>query len=49
MGWKSLKDYQEHRLIGDLTIEERKYTGLKNGSSLLAAYNQFQCNPLRIK
>jgi hypothetical protein len=49
MGWNSLKDYQEHRMIGDLTIEEWIYTGLKKGSSLLAAYNQFQCNPLKVK
>ena len=49
MGWKNLKDYQEHRMIDDLTIEERVYTGLKGGSSLLAAYNQFQCNPLKVK
>jgi len=49
MGWNSLKDYQEHRMIDDLTIEERVYTGLKRGSSLLAAYNQFQCIPLKVK
>jgi len=49
MGWNNLKDYQEHRMIDDLTIEERVYTGLQEGSSLLAAYNQFQCNPLKVK
>jgi len=49
MGWTSLKDYQEHRVIDDPTIEEQVYTGLKEGSSLLAAYNQFQCNPLKVK
>jgi hypothetical protein len=49
MGWKSLKEYQEHRMVDDLTIEEQVYTGLKKGSSLLAAYNQFQCNPLKVK
>jgi heme-degrading monooxygenase HmoA len=49
MGWSSLEAYQEHRMIDDLTIEERVYTGLKKGSSLLATYNQFQCNPLKVK
>jgi len=49
MGWKNLRDYQRHRMINDLTIEELVYTGLKNGSSLLAAYNQFQCKPLKVK
>jgi len=49
MGWSNLKDYQEYRMVDDLTIEERFYTGLKEGSSLLAAYNQFQCNPLKVK
>jgi hypothetical protein len=49
MGWNSLEDYQEHRMIDDLTVEERVYTGLKKGYSLLAAYNQFQCNPLKVK
>ena len=48
MGWNSLKDYEKHRMIDDLTIEECVYTGLKKGSSLLAAYNQFQCNPLKL-
>ena len=49
MGWDSLKSYQEHRLIDDLTIEELVYTGLKQGSSLLAAYNQYQCKPLKVR
>ena len=49
MGWNSLRGYQEHRMIGELTIEELVYTGLKEGSSLLAAYNQFQCTPLKVK
>jgi hypothetical protein len=49
MGWNSMKDYQENRMIDDLTIEELVYTGLKKGSSLLATYNQFQCNPLKVK
>jgi len=49
MGWSSLKEYQEHRMIDDFTIEERLYTGLKKGSSVLAAYNQFQCSPLKVK
>jgi hypothetical protein len=49
MGWKSQESYQKHRMIDDLTIEERCYTGLKSGSSLLAGFNQFYCRPLRIK
>jgi len=49
MGWNSMKDYQGNRMIDDLTIEELVYTGLKKGSSLLAAYNQFQCNSLKVK
>jgi hypothetical protein len=49
MAWSSMKDYQENRMIEDLTIEELVYTGLKKGSSVLASYNQFQCNPLKVK
>jgi hypothetical protein len=49
VGWNSLQDYQKSRMIGDLTIEEHYYTGLKSGSSLLAAYNQFYCKPLKMK
>jgi len=44
-----MKDYQENRMMDDLTVEELVYTGLKRGHSLLAAYNQFQCNPLKVK
>ena len=49
MGWNSLEDYQQHRMTGDLTIEEQCYTGLSSGSSLLAGYNQFYCKPLKLK
>jgi len=49
MGWNSLKDYQEHRMIDDLTVEELVYTGLNQGYSLLAAYDQYQCNPLKLR
>ena len=49
MGWKNQESYQKHRMIDDLTIEEHCYTGLKNGSSLLAGFNQFYCRPLKIK
>jgi hypothetical protein len=49
MGWNSQEDYQKHRMIDDLTIEERCYTGLKSGSSMLAGFNQFYCRPLKIK
>jgi hypothetical protein len=49
MGWKSQEDYQKHRMIGSLTIEEHLYTGLKKGSSMLAAYNQFYCKPLKVR
>ena len=49
MGWSSPQDYQKNRMIEDLTIEEYYYTGLKSGSSLLAAYNQFYCKPMKIK
>jgi len=49
MGWSGPKDYQQHRMIDDLTIEEHCYTGLSSSSSLLAGYNQFYCNPLKLK
>ena len=49
MGWNSQEDYQKHRMIDDLTIEEHCYTGLKSGSSMLAGFNQFYCKPLKIK
>jgi len=49
MGWSNAQDYQKHRMMDDLTIEEHYYAGLKSGSSLLAAYNQFYCKPLRVK
>jgi hypothetical protein len=49
MGWSSQEDYQKHRMIDDLTIEEHCYTGLKSGSSLLAGFNQFYCKPLKLK
>jgi len=49
MGWKSQESYQKNRMVDDLTIEERCYTGLKNGSSMLAGFNQFYCRPLKIK
>jgi len=49
MGWSSWKDYQKHRMINDLTIEEHCYTGLSSGSSLLAGFNQFYCRPLELK
>jgi len=49
MGWASQEDYQKHRMIGNLTIEEHCYTGLKTGASLLAAFNQFYCKPMKIK
>lgn len=44
IGWDSQEDYQKHRMIDDLTIEEHCYTGLKSGSSLLAGFNQFYSN-----
>jgi hypothetical protein len=49
MGWSGPKDYRHHRMISDLTIEEHCYTGISSGSSLLAGYNQFYCNPLKLK
>jgi hypothetical protein len=49
MGWNRREDYQKHRMIDGLTIEEHCYTGLKSGSSLLAGYNQFYCKPLKLK
>jgi hypothetical protein len=49
MGWSREDAYQEHRMIGDLTVEEQFYTGLKTGSSMLASFNQFYCKPLKIK
>jgi hypothetical protein len=49
MGWNNPEDYQKHRMIDDLTIEEHCYTGLSSGSSLLAGYNQFYCKPLKLK
>jgi hypothetical protein len=49
MGWNSQEDYQKHRIINDLTIEEHCYTGLKSGSSMLAGFNQFYCKPLKVK
>jgi hypothetical protein len=49
MEWNSQKDYQKHRMINDLTIEEHYYTGLKSGSSMLASFNQFYCKPLKIR
>ena len=49
MEWNSQEDYQKHRMINDLTIEEHYYTGLKSGSSMLASFNQFYCKPLKIK
>jgi hypothetical protein len=48
-GWRSQQDYEKRRMIDDLTIEEHYYTGLKSGSSQLAAYNQFYCKPLKLK
>lgn len=49
MGWNSHENYQKCRMIGDMTVEEHLYTGLRNGSSMLAAYNQFQCKPLKLR
>jgi hypothetical protein len=49
MGWDSQENYEKQRMIEDLIIEEHCYTGLKNGSSLLAGFNQFYCKPLKIK
>ncbi len=49
MGWNNQEDYQKHRMVDDLTIEEYCYTGLKSGSSLLAGFNQFYCKPLKMK
>lgn len=49
MGWKTQEDYEKHRMIDDLTIEEHCYTGLKTGSSLLAGFNQIYCKPLKIR
>jgi len=49
MGWTSQEEYQKHRMLDDLTIEEHYYTGLKSGSSMLAGFNQFYCRPLKIK
>jgi hypothetical protein len=49
MGWNSQENYQKHRMIDDLTIEEHFYTGLKKGSSILAAYNQFYCKTLHLR
>ena len=49
MGWNNQEDYQKHRMIDDLTIEEHYYTGLRSGSSMLAGYNQFYCKPLKIR
>jgi len=48
MGWRSEQDYQTYRLKGDFTVEEHYYTGIKDGSSLLAAYTQFYCRPLKV-
>lgn len=49
MGWSSQGMYQENRMIGELTIEEHLFTGLKSGSSMLAGFNQFYCKPLNLK
>jgi hypothetical protein len=49
MGWSNLETYQENRMIGELTIEEHLFTGLKSGSSMLAGFNQFYCKPLNLK
>ncbi len=49
MGWNSQEEYQKHRMIDELTVEEHCYTGLKSGSSMLAGFNQFYCKPLKIK
>jgi hypothetical protein len=49
MEWTSQESYEKHRMINDFTIEEHCYTGLRRGSSMLAAYTQFYCRPLMIK
>ena len=49
MGWISQEEYQKRRMVNGLTIEERMYTGLEKGSSVLASYNQFYCRPLKVK
>jgi hypothetical protein len=49
MGWSNQHDYWENRMIDELTIEEHFYTGLRTGTSLLAAYNQFNCKPLTVR
>jgi hypothetical protein len=49
MEWTNQENYQRHRMIDDFTIEEHCYTGLRRGSSMLAAYTQFYCKPLKIK
>jgi hypothetical protein len=49
MGWNSQEDYQNHRMINGLTIEEHYYTGLKSGSSMLASFNQFYCKLLKVR
>jgi len=49
MGWSNQHEYWENRMIDGLTIEEHFYTGLRTGTSLLAAYNQFNCKPLTVR
>jgi len=49
MEWTNQESYKKHRIIDDLTVEEQCYTGLRRGSSMLAAYTQFYCKPLMIR
>jgi quinol monooxygenase YgiN len=49
MEWTNQESYEKHRMIDTFTIEEHCYTGLRRGSSMLAAYTQFYCRPLMIK
>jgi hypothetical protein len=49
MEWTDQESYQKSRMIDNFTIEEHCYTGLRRGSSMLAAYTQFYCKPLKIK
>jgi hypothetical protein len=49
MEWRSESDYSATRIKDGYSIEETLFTGLRGGSSLLAAYNQFLCKHISMK
>ncbi len=49
MKWRSESDYDANRIKDGYYIEETLFTGLREGSYLLAAYNQFLCRPISMK